>query len=431
MSQPATKTDLPITKEPLHLPSLRAHMGDWVYYITFMPMREIASRISVAEDIHSSETLKELLQRQLTNRSGEIAAYLRGQPQRFFNAIVVGTYGGMPQWHELSIRKLESRLKSAPEYLDGALGILTLQGAEKLFAIDGQHRVSGIEKAITETPKLSSEEVTVIFVAGVIAEKREEDREGFERTRRLFTTLNRYAKPVSKKDIIALDEDDVIAITTRRLVEELPLFRNKVSIVKTKSLSVNDRKSLTTIVAIYDALDIYLRTMQRGWGKYKRKRPEVEDELTGFFTRATDLFGAMCKSFPQLAKLRDSEPDKEVAARHRNNTGGHLLFRPVGFQMVIQTIHLLMQKDMTLAKATASVAKVPMTLSEAPWLGLLWDDINHRMITRDTPRYAQRLMYYCAGGDLMDIGTTELDLRNELAGAMNVPLTDFKLVKYA
>src|SRR5579863_8869585 len=123
MSQPTATAAASVVPEPLHLPALRAHMGDWVYYITFMPMREIAARISLAEDIHSSETLKELLQRQLTSRSGEIEAYLRTQPQRFFNAIVVGTYSGTPQWHELSIRKLESRLQNAPDYLEGALGI--------------------------------------------------------------------------------------------------------------------------------------------------------------------------------------------------------------------------------------------------------------------------------------------------------------------
>src|SRR5207253_1326319 len=158
-------------------------------------------------------------------------------------------------WHEVSIRKLESRIGNAPDYLEGALGILTLEGTEKLFAIDGQHRVAGVEKAVEENAELGGEEVCVIFVAGVIAEKRSEDEQGFERTRRLFTTLNRYAKPVSKRDIIALDEDDVIAITTRELVEKLPMFRNKISVKKTKSLSVSDRSSLTTIVAIYDSLD--------------------------------------------------------------------------------------------------------------------------------------------------------------------------------
>jgi DNA sulfur modification protein DndB len=406
-------------------------MGDWVYYITFMPMREIATRISVAEDIHTADTLKELLQRQLTNRSGEIETYLRTQPQRFFNALVVGTYGGKPQWHELSIRKIESHLKNAPEYLDGALGVLTLQGNETLFAIDGQHRVSGIEKAIEKTPKLGDEEVTVIFVAGIIAKKREEDPEGFERTRRLFTTLNRYAKPVSKRDIIALDEDDVIAITTRRLVEETPLFRNKVSVAKNKSLPVTDRKNLTTIVTIYDALDIYLRTTQKGWGKFKRKRPDSEDEVKSFFDRSTALFDSMCKSFPPLAKLRDSEPDDEVASRHRSVKGGHLLFRPIGFQMVVQTISLLLQQDIPLAKAIAAVSKVPMQLAKPPWLGLMWDDTNHRMITRDTPKPAQRLLYYCAGGDLATFNTDEQTLRSDLAGVMNMRPADVTLKRYA
>ena len=33
--------------------------------------------------------------------------------------------------------------------------------------------------------------------------------DGLEATRRLFTTLNKTAKPVSKNAVIALDEDDV------------------------------------------------------------------------------------------------------------------------------------------------------------------------------------------------------------------------------
>ena len=36
--------------------------------------------------------------------------------------------------------------------------------------------------------------------------------------------MNRYAKPVKKSEIIALDEDDTIAIITRELVEKHPLF---------------------------------------------------------------------------------------------------------------------------------------------------------------------------------------------------------------
>lgn len=45
-----------------------------------------------------------------------------------------------------------------------------------------------------------------------------------QRSRRLFSTLNRYAKPVSMRDIIALDEDDVVAIASRDLIDTHPLF---------------------------------------------------------------------------------------------------------------------------------------------------------------------------------------------------------------
>ena len=419
------------TTVPLHLPALRAHMGDWVYYISFMPMNEISARISIAESIHSAKTLQELLQRQLTNRSCDIQAYLNSQPQRFFNALVVGTYGGNPQWHEVAIRKIESRIGESPEYLEGALGILTLQGTEKLFAIDGQHRVAGIAKAVEGKPELGKEEVCVIFLAGVTAEQRKKDPQGFERTRRLFTTLNRYAKPVSKRDIIALDEDDVIAITTREAVESLPLFRNKVSIRQTKSLPISDRVSVTTIVAVYDALDHYFRTQPRAWAKLKRQRP-IDDVIADYDKRAVDLFDVLCKNHPPLQKVRDSKPTDEVAVRYRNARGGNLLFRPIGFQMVVRTIRLLMDRGMTLEKAAAATSKVPMQLAKPPWAGILWNSLSQRMLTaNENQRAAQRVMLHGAGGELTQLASTEAELRTELAGILNIEQKDVVIERYS
>jgi DNA sulfur modification protein DndB len=156
---------------PILLPGLRAHMGNWVYYICFLKMRDIAERISIAKEIHSSEALRELLQRQLRGeRAKEIKEYLLKQEERFFNALVVGSYGGNPEWYELSIDP-EDQSESFPEYIEGSLGILKLNGSERLFAIDGQHRIAGIREAIAERPDLGNEEVCVIFVAGVVQER--------------------------------------------------------------------------------------------------------------------------------------------------------------------------------------------------------------------------------------------------------------------
>ena len=211
----------------LFLPALRAKMGDWIYYITLMNMKEVASRVSVADDIHSSASLKELLQRMLANNSKRFTEYLLSQEQRFFNAIVIGSFGGSPNWHDLSVRGRKG-VADIPEHPEGSMGFLELSGDEALFAIDGQYRVKGIKEANVRDRSLEKEEVCAIFVKGVPASERHKDPDGFERTRRLFSTLNRYAKPINKRDIIAFDKDDVVAVVTRRLLEEHPLLRNKV-----------------------------------------------------------------------------------------------------------------------------------------------------------------------------------------------------------
>src|SRR6266481_854050 len=227
----------------LKVPGLCGHIGDWIFYTTFMRLQDVAERVSLATVIHPNTALDELIQREVESaHSSSIRDYLLRQKERFFNALVIGVYGSTPRWAEVSLGKDRGNgFGEIPGYIEGALGILVFDGSEKLFAIDGQHRVTGIKMALSAKPELGDEEVAVIFVG------HRTDRAGTERTRRLFTTLNRYAKPVNKMQIIALDEDDVVAITTRELVEKLPLFRNKISVKKTKSLSVSDRISLTTI----------------------------------------------------------------------------------------------------------------------------------------------------------------------------------------
>ena len=61
----------------LILPSIRAHMGDWVYYISTMKMKELAGRVSGVPMVYSNENLQNLLQRKvIPERATEIAHYL-------------------------------------------------------------------------------------------------------------------------------------------------------------------------------------------------------------------------------------------------------------------------------------------------------------------------------------------------------------------
>jgi len=66
--------------DKLLVPALRAKMGDNVYYISFLTMREIAKRVSLAEEIHQNKGLRELILRiSLKSATGFAASWPRSR----------------------------------------------------------------------------------------------------------------------------------------------------------------------------------------------------------------------------------------------------------------------------------------------------------------------------------------------------------------
>ena len=413
------KSSAPVTaNSELLVPALKAHMGDWAYYIAFMRFGDLAARVRTAGEIHKSERLKELIQRQLRGkRASELKEYLLSQPQRFFTTLVIGVYGGDPQWFELAPRSSSSiEAEDLPDYMAGAVGFLRLSGGERLFALDGQHRLVGIKEAVQdpEAGDLADEEVSVIFVA------HQSTASGMERTRRLFTTLNRYAKPVSKPEIVALDEDDVVAVVTRRLVDDYPLFTGKKSsTTKTASLPANDSVSFVPMVTIYDALTEYLRPESGNWASFKKRRPR-EEVIDRYYEGAVELWDAFRRHFPSVAALARASDDDEYPGKHRK-PGGLLFFRPVGVMLYVRAARALVDGGATLDAAVRRLAELPSRFRDEPWSGLLYDPVNERMETwPNQQRVALGLMVYGAGGSLESVSLTEARLRKSWAGLIGV-----------
>ena len=194
----------PFSFPSLLLPAIRAKMGDRWYYAATMTFGEVAACVQQVDKIHEKAELKTWIQRQLRpDRTQQIADYLRLQKERFFNALVLGIYEGDPVWSSVAIQEnVKIKGHTLGERETNAFGFVQLSGEECIFAIDGQHRVEGIRAALLSDPKLTDEEQTVIFIAHKTTIK------GRERTRRLFSTLNGYARPVPLSELIALSEDD-------------------------------------------------------------------------------------------------------------------------------------------------------------------------------------------------------------------------------
>jgi len=413
-------------KDEILIPGIRSHMGDWIYYICNLKMKDAATRISYAEEIHTSSCLNELIQREVSNRAKNIEKYLLEQPQHFFNALVVGVYGGEPEFVELSVN-IPDHLKNnyGEVNLEGFLGYLRLKGNETLFAIDGQHRIAGIRSAVNKDKNLGDEEICVIFVG------HKKDSSGLARTRRLFTTLNRYAKPVSPKDIIALDEDDVTAIITRRLLDDYSLFQDAISIKAGKNIAHTDKQNLTSIEALYSVLDFYFEYIsgksKPKWKEYKTNRPS-EEEIEGYYCKAINVLDTIKESFPSLSEFEASPINDDRAEKYRNKKGGNLLFRPIGFALIIKIISYL-TKELDLPEIGNLLRKIPTELSNTYWLGLLWDDKNSKMITSNN-KITEVMLYYSLGGNIAQLKFTEEKLKENLAGILNKEVSQIELSKF-
>ena len=386
----------------LILPALRGVIGNWVYYSCLMQLSELSARVNYARDIHSHSGLSSMIQRALDRRrSQEIAEYIKTEPQRFFNSLVIAVYDGEPNWHALTNvrnKREDDLLKDlSPETVE-SVGFLTLRGDERLFALDGQHRLAGIKAVVGEgyEPALD-DEVNVIFVA------HQQTQEGLERTRRLFTTLNKTARPVTKGDIIALDEDDVMAICVRRLIEETDLFPGRrILFVQSNNIPARNYECLTTIGNLYDILTILFTTARSPLRKAKsaltRSRPD-DETLDRYFDYAMEFIALLRNNLPELDEFFTADRAPHIVQKYRGNQEGNALYRPIGLEIFTQIITRITQTG-PIDEAITIASKLPRNLNEPPYTGLIWEPGNSermgRIITRNKV-LAREILSYMVG----------------------------------
>lgn len=373
----------------MKVPALRSKIGDLTYYIASLTFEQVKSYVSPINDqLHSSETLRDLIQRSITQNYISIKNYILNQPEMFFSSLVLAVYDNYPEWQEIEVNYEEE------EY--NGIGLLNFPGQHKIFPVDGQHRVEGIKSALEENPDLSSNKISVIFIG--------HDNQNKEKTRRLFTTLNRYAKPVSLRDIIALDEDDSIAIITRNLLEDFDLFKgNRIVDIKNKAIPRTNLNAITSIITLYQANIILAKhfykekfnknpTKKNFEENFLKFRPTNEiinyfkDKIFNFWT----LFQNNMTIIEEYLALTNN-----MALNYRNNqTGGNLIFRPVGFIPLISAIVIIHDRlDVEYDKIFSNFNLMDFNLSNAPWRNVMWNPIENKMIMNQSALTRLLLIY--------------------------------------
>lgn len=406
-----------------YYPALRGIFGDWVYYCCLMSVKDVTKRLSFADEIHESKKLSQWIQRQLQEgRSKEISDYLRREKQRFFNSLVVAIYGGDPAWHGFSNFKPVARdidLADVSDDAENGVGFLSFTGKEHIFAVDGQHRLAGMKEAIKAEPNIGKDQISLLLVA------HRKTKSGLERSRRLFTTLNKTARPVGKGDTIALDENDVMAIVTRFLVENDPWFSdNKIKFSQADNVPVG-APELTTIGNLYDLLTIvFLKCI----GKKNRFdlrfiRPP-DDELKRYRKYAQRFFRTMAKHFRPLRIYFKSSPDeaKTIVAKYRTTAGGHVLFRPIGLRIFTEVAGELVQAGKSLDDALTLMSELPVRLSREPYNNVIW--LPNGTMNPGGRAICRRLLMYMLGHE-----RNPRDLRDRYAKQLGLSKSKVKLPK--
>jgi len=396
-----------------YFPCVKGTLGDWTYYITVMGVAEVVRYVQFAEEVCPNKDLDSMIQREVSNRSKDIADYLRTNEQRFFGSLIVAAYGGEPRFLPISFSDAPLMTK-----FEGSVGVLQFDGTEQYYALDGQHRLAALRLENERNPeRYEPDQISMIVICHT------KDNVGMTRARRLFTTVNRYAKKTSPATHTAMSEDDGVAITTRRLIREHPLFKQRIKVMIVKNgktriaagnaMSSADHKYLMAIETFRKCNRHLLPSDLEEEFSHEQQTPSFES-LERAFETLKARWDKMIKGVAPWKELLDPSASLE---QFRHSDGGHVLVRPIAITAFVKAF--ASAPDSVSVQHLRSVVDHFQDLASAPWGGLLWNSGTQKMtVTVEAERLASRLWRYLMGldenrGKLQDDWKAAVDPQNE------------------
>ena len=337
-------------------------------------------------ELHTANSLKEQIQRSLTDNYIKIKDYILNREDRFFDSLVLAIYDGDPMWNEVRFE-----LDNESYY---NVGLLELTGQEKIFPVDGQHRIEGIRAALQVNQELGSETISVMLIG------HQNTPEGREKSRRIFSTLNRYVKPVRLGDIIALDEDDTVAIVTRDLLETYPLFiGDRIKASNNKSIPQADKKAFTSLMTLYECnlalFKSYIcqkehRIYSKSQISEKLKYRPSDEILTEFYQYLVGFWDCMTSTFVEIKEYIDNNSVCSADELRSIENGGNLFFRPIGLLPFVEAVaKIILSTNSPYGDIINQYANLNRNVHSDLWDMILWNPMTKKMIMRN-----QDLVYY-------------------------------------
>ncbi len=368
------------------IPAFKCTVGDWSYYICTMQYAEVARQVQFAYELGGNTELGQLVQRGITDRTKGITDYLLASPHHFLGGLVVAAWGGEPNYTPLTMDDPDGMLSG----LDQGFGVLTFDGTQQYFVLDGQHRLRAIKDALKKKAELGKDDVCVLMVTHY------DTKDGRTRTRRLFSNINRNAKQTGLAENIALDEDDGFAILTRRFLEDHDFLKEdgRVRVIMgtddsggiklaAGSVSKGDARAWTTFTVLYDLLPALAYGLPSVL-KDKTTRPSDDVLEQAYVTISSRLDDLLTHCGDIRRKLEAALLAKEVRAPKDNEGNGHPFMRPVVQKAVARVASDIMEQGvLTWPEIMDRLSGLTWRMSAAPWTAVFSVDGGKMLTGKD------------------------------------------------
>lgn len=474
----------------------KAEMGGTESYIGAVTLEWFAERVRFASQlplfkeklepktrkvIIDKETIDEILQRPLDHsRKATLAQYLAARKRHKFPPVLVVLSQdwvdnqSSDEWDSQG-QAIRSAAEFTPLDSTGAVGLLDVSETMSIFALDGQHRLLGVQGLMeliktgslqvldksgqpkknttitvddlthtydvrpADLQRLGKELIGIEFISAVVPGETRDSAK--RRVRSIFVHVNRMASPLSLGQIHQLDEDSGFALVAKRAATRHPFLEPKERVnLESNTIAVRSA-SFTTLQALTEMARGYLRPKYQNWEPDSDKglipmRPSDADLAKG-----TDDFNTFLNKLVELPSLKKVVQGASVASLRNfadeNPAGeGNILFRPVGQEVLATAVGLVVfdevkprSLDSVFAKLAAFDKKGGFShINEKTslWYGVLLDQKKERILVAGK-RLAIRLLVYMLTGGIENDEEREA-LRKEFADARTIDdkATDLK-----
>jgi DNA sulfur modification protein DndB len=217
------------------VPALKGRMGGVDYYVVTLPYSAVTRYLTTTD--RNLPPRERENRKPTTSRYTVIADYITKYPESYRFSSLTCTYGKDGTHAPVHWDPADSSGDAA------FIGMLTLDQRDPLIIVDGQHRFEGIKKALEDDPSLVDDMVSIVLFPYT----------NIKASQQLFSDLNRTAKKTTKSLDILFDHRDVVNRVVQKLVDRVPLFRDRVNLEDAGIPAQS--KDMFTLAGIYQASD--------------------------------------------------------------------------------------------------------------------------------------------------------------------------------